>query len=131
MNRWAKGRFQASSAGSHPLGRIHPFTVDVLQQLGHTTESLRSKSWEAFARPDSPPLDFIFTLCDKAAGEACPIWPGRITAHWGVEDPAAYRGSEDNTRAVFVKIYTELDTRIKLFLNLPLHSIDSLSLRHR
>jgi arsenate reductase len=100
--------------------------------LKYSTEGLRSKSWDEFARPDSPVFDFIFTVCDKAAGEACPVWPGHpATAHWGVTDPAAYVGPEEKQRAVFMKAYMELDTRIKFFLNLPLDSIDSMSLQQR
>jgi protein-tyrosine-phosphatase len=132
LRRWGKDRFRAYSAGSHPLGHIDPLTIDLLQQLGHSTEGLRSKSWDEFAHADSPPLDFIFTVCDKAAGEECPVWPGRpVTANWGVEDPGAYQGAYERRHAVFLKVYTELDTRIKLFLNLPLDSIDSMSLRRR
>ncbi len=132
MNRWGQGRFKAYSAGSHPLGHIHPVTLATLQELKYSTEGLRSKSWDEFARPGSPVFDFIFTVCDKAAGEACPVWPGHpATAHWGVTDPAAYVGPEEKQRAVFMKAYMELDTRIKLFLNLPLDSIDSMSLQQR
>jgi arsenate reductase len=132
LNRWGKGQFRAFSAGSHPLGHIHPGTRELLQSLHYAVEGLRSKSWEEFAAPGSPSLDFVFTVCDKAAGEACPIWPGRpMTAHWGVADPAAYVGPEDKRRAFFRKIYLELETRIKLFTNLPLDSIDSMALQHR
>ena len=116
-----------SSAGPHPSSHArYPSGVEVFD------EGLRSKSWDEFTRPDSPVFDFIFTVCDKAAGEACPVWPGHpATAHWGVTDPAAYVGPEEKQRAVFMKAYMELDTRIKLFLNLPLDSIDSMSLQQR
>ncbi|HEX5529698.1 MAG TPA: arsenate reductase ArsC [Methylomirabilota bacterium] len=132
LNRWGKEHFRAFSAGSHPLGHIHPGTRELLQGLHYSVEGLRSKSWEEFAAPGSPALDFVFTVCDKAAGEACPIWPGQpMTAHWGVADPAAYVGPEDKRRAFFRKIYLELEARIKLFTNLPLDSIDSMALQHR
>jgi len=130
LNRWGAGRFQAYSAGSHPLGHVHPLTLDLLRDLKYPTEGLRSKSWEEFARPDSPPLDFVFTVCDKAAGEACPIWPGQpMTAHWGVEDPAGYLGPEGKQQAFFRRIYFELETRIKLFTSLPFDAIDSMVLQ--
>jgi arsenate reductase len=130
LNRWGAGRFRAMSAGSHPLGHLHPLTLDLLHDLNYSTEGLRSKSWEEFAGPAGPPLDFVFTVCDKAAGESCPIWPGQpMTAHWGVEDPAGYLGPEDKQRLFFRKIYFELETRIKLFTSLPLDSIDSLALQ--
>jgi arsenate reductase len=132
LNRWGKGQFAAFSAGSHPLGHIHPRTLELLRGLHYSVEGLRSKSWEEFAAPGSPSLDFVFTVCDKAAGEACPIWPGQpMTAHWGVADPAAYAGPEDKVRSFFRRIYLELETRIKLFTNLPLDSIDSMALQHR
>jgi arsenate reductase len=100
--------------------------------LSYSTEGLRSKSWDEFAGPDRPPLDFVFTVCDKAAGESCPVWPGQpMTAHWGVEDPAGYLGPEDRQRLLFKKIYFELETRIKLFISLPLDSLDSMVLQRR
>ncbi len=127
-----RGTLQGVQRGSHPLGHIHPGTRELLQGLHYSVEGLRSKSWEEFAAPGSPALDFVFTVCDKATGEACPIWPGQpMTAHWGVADPAAYVGPEDKRRAFFRKIYLELEARIKLFTNLPLDSIDSMALQHR
>jgi arsenate reductase len=132
LNRSGAGRFRAFSAGSHPLGCIHPHTMDLLRELHYPTEHLRSKSWDEFALPDSPPLDFVFTVCDKAAGEACPIWPGQpIAAHWGVEDPAGFLGPEEKQRLFFRKIYLELERRINLFTSLPLDSIDTMTLQHR
>lgn len=132
LNRWGRGQFRAFSAGSHPLGHIHPRTLELLQDLKYPPEGLRSKSWDEFAAPGGPPLDFVFTVCDKAAGETCPIWPGQpMTAHWGVADPAGYVGPEDKQLAFFRKIYLELETRIKLFLNLPLDSLESMALQHR
>lgn len=100
LNRWGAGRFRGFSAGSHPKGAIHPATLELLAALGYETAGLRSKSWDEFAAPSSPPMDFIITVCDSAAGEVCPIWPGRpLTAHWGLPDPAAFIGSADQLRA--------------------------------
>src|SRR5262245_37475986 len=105
LSRWGASRFRVYSAGSHPTGRVHPLALELLRELHYPTEGLRSKSWDEFARPDSPGLDFVFTVCDKAAGESCPIWPGQpITAHWGVEDPAAFRGPEDEHRVLFFSV---------------------------
>jgi len=130
LNRWGAGKFRAFSAGSHPLGKVHPVTLKLLRDLGHKTEGLRSKSWDEFARQDAPPLDFVFTVCDKAAGEACPFWPGQpMTAHWGVEDPGGFIGPEDKQLAFFRRIYLELDTRIRLFTSLPLEAIDAMALQ--
>jgi arsenate reductase len=133
MNRWGAGKFAAAfSAGSHPRGHVHPAALEVLRQLHFSTERLRSKSWDEFARPDSPPLDFVFTVCDKAAGEACPLWPGQPrTAHWGVEDPAAFVGPPDAQRRLFMRIYFELETRLKIFASLRLEELDSLTLKRR
>ena len=132
LNRWGAGRFRAFSAGSHPLGHIHPLTLELLEELKYSTAGLRSKGWEEFAAPDSPPLDFVFTVCDKAAGEACPVWPGQpMTAHWGVEDPAGFEGSREEQRRLFYRVYLGLDNRIKQFTSLPLNSIDSMALQHR
>jgi len=132
MNRWGKGRFRAHSAGSHPTGHVHPMALDLLRELGYATDGLRSKSWDEFARPESPPLDFVFTVCDRAAGETCPVWPGGpVTAHWGVEDPAAFAGPEAQRRAVFSRVYSALDARIKIFANLRLDDIDTMALKKR
>ena len=132
MNRWGAGRFVAFSAGSHPRGRVHPAALELLRQLGYSTEGLRSKSWDEFARPESPPLDFVFTVCDNAAGESCPFWPGHpMTAHWGVEDPAAFVGPRDAQMRQFTRTYSELETRIKIFASLRLEDFDSLTLRRR
>jgi arsenate reductase len=132
MNRWGAGRFVAFSAGSHPRGQVHPAALDLLRQLGYSTEGLRSKSWDEFAGPESPRLDFVFTVCDQAAGESCPFWPGQpMTAHWGVEDPAAFAGPQDAQMRLFTRIYFELETRIKLFASLRLEDLDSLTLRRR
>jgi protein-tyrosine-phosphatase len=132
MNRWGAGRFRAFSAGSHPRGQVHPLALALLGELGYPTGRLRSKSWDEFARPDSPPLDFVFTVCDQAAGEACPLWPGRpMTAHWGVEDPAAFVGPADAQRRLFTRVYFELESRIKIFASLRLDDLDSLAMRRR
>jgi ArsR family transcriptional regulator, arsenate/arsenite/antimonite-responsive transcriptional repressor / arsenate reductase (thioredoxin) len=132
LNRWGARQFRAFSAGSHPLGHIHPRALELLRDLKYPIEGLRSKSWDEFATPGGPALDFVFTVCDKAAGEACPIWRGQpVTAHWGVADPAGYLGPEDKQLAFFRKIHLELEARIKLFTNLPLDSIDSVAFKHR
>ena len=125
-------RFHAHSAGSHPKGQVHPMALEILRERGHPTSGLRSKGWDEFAKPGAPALDFVFTVCDQAAGEACPVWPGQpITAHWGVEDPAAFEGSEDSKRQIFGRAYVELERRIELFANLPIASLDRLSLQAR
>jgi protein-tyrosine-phosphatase len=130
LNRDGQGRFRAFSAGSFPDGEVHPGARRLLAELGYTSASLRSKSWDEFARPDAPVLDFIFTVCDNAAGEACPAWPGRpMTAHWGIEDPVA--GPPPHPERAFLKAYQALKRRIDLFLALPLESIDKLSLQKR
>jgi protein-tyrosine-phosphatase len=132
LNRWGQGRFQAFSAGSHPRGRIHPLTLELLERMHHSTEGLRSKDWLEFARPDSPPLDFVFTVCDQAAGEVCPAWPGQpMTAHWGVQDPAAFEGPLEEQRQLFKRIYFELDARIKIFTGLRIDKLDLLSLQKK
>lgn len=128
LNKEGAGRFQAFSAGSFPKGEVHPMSLEVLRSLGFDTEGLRSKSWEEFARPDAPPIDFIFTVCDDAAGETCPIWPGHpMTVHWGIEDPAKVEG--EGQREVFLTALHYLRRRIELFLALPLESIDKMALR--
>lgn len=132
LNRLGGGRFRAHSAGSYPRGEVHPYALDLLRTLGYPTEGLRSKSWDEFAAPGAPALDFVFTVCDDAANEPCPIWPGRpATAHWGVPDPAAVQGSETEKRAAFVDAYRMLKNRIELLVNLPFASLDKLSLQRR
>ena len=132
INRWGRGKFRGFSAGSHPRGALHPRTLALLGELNYETAALRSKSWDEFARPDSPPLDFVFTVCDQAAGETCPVWPGQpITAHWGAADPAAFVGSEEAARRCFLRIYTELENRIKIFTSLPVDSLDRFTLERR
>jgi arsenate reductase len=125
-------RFAAYSAGSHPKGRVHPLVLEVLAEHGHATDGLRSKSWDEFAVPGAPKLDFVFTVCDDAAGEACPAWPGQpMTAHWGVEDPAAFQGPIAEQRWLFRRVYQVLARRIDLFASLSLDALDRLSLRAR
>ena len=119
------GRFSAYSAGSHPKGTVHPLAVKILGRLGYPAEGYRSKSWDEFAAPGAARLHFVFTVCDNAAGETCPLWPGQpITAHWGVADPAAVQGSDADKRRAFLKAFTELSTRINLMLALPMDKLD-------
>ncbi|MCI0352030.1 MAG: arsenate reductase ArsC [Acidobacteriales bacterium] len=129
LNDLGAGRFRAYSAGSSPAGRINPFALDLLSGKGFPTSELRSKSWDEFAAEDAPQMDFIVTLCDNAAGETCPIWPGHPpTAHWGFEDPAAHPGPDAEKRHMFEKIFLEITARIRLFLALPLEKLDRMSL---
>src|SRR4249920_4005120 len=130
LNTAGAGRFRAYSAGSHPAGKVNPFAVELLQKRGISTEGLRSKSWDEFAGPGAPALDFVFTVCDNAAGEACPLWPGQpVTAHWGVPDPAAATGSAAEISLAFKDAYRMLSQRIGVFAALPLRSLDRMSLQ--
>lgn len=130
-NQLGGGRFRAYSAGSHPLGRVNPFALEILEKNGCDVVGMRSKSWDEFAVPGAPKMDFIFTVCDSAAGEACPVWPGQpITAHWGFEDPSHVEGADDAKRAAFAKTYKQIATRIRLFLSLPIEKLDRMSLVH-
>ena len=132
LNRLGNGRFRAYSAGSMPKGAVHPHTLRLLQNLKYDTSGARSKSWDEFAKPGAPVLDFAFTVCDNAANEVCPVWPGQpMTAHWGVPDPAAATGSDAEIAAAFADAYRMLQNRISLFTSLPLESIDRLSLQNR
>ena len=132
LNRLGRGRFKAYSAGSQPKGEVHPYALELLGRLGYPTAHLRSKSWDEFARPDAPKLDFVFTVCDNAASEVCPIWPGQpMTAHWGLPDPAAVEGSEAECRLAFSDTHRMLTNRITLLINLPIASLDRMSLKHR
>jgi len=129
FNVLGKGRFNACSAGSKPVGRVNPFALELLQQQGHSIAGLRSKSWDEFAAAAAPQIDFIFTVCDNAAGETCPIWPGRpATAHWGIPDPAHVEGGDEAKRAAFRKAYEQLARRIQLFMRLPIEKLDKLAL---
>lgn len=130
LNKEGKGRFRAFSGGSFPKGQVHPMALELLDELGFPTQGYRSKSWDEFAAPGAPELDFIFTVCDNAAGEVCPVWPGKpVTAHWGIEDPAAVEG--EGQRRAFWNAYQALKRRIELFLALPLESIDEMTLANR
>lgn len=132
LKREAPGRFRAFSAGSHPRGTPHPFTLDLLQGLNHDTGFARSKSWDEFARPDAPQMDFVFTVCDKAAQETCPVWPGQpMSAHWGVPDPARATGSDAEKRVAFTETYRMLRNRISVFTQLPIDTLDQFSLQKR
>jgi arsenate reductase len=132
IGRWGRGKFKGYSAGSRPAGEINPMTLRVLRDLHYDLTRLRSKSWDEFARADSPPLDFVFTVCDQAAGEACPLWPGQpITAHWGVADPVTFCGAEEAKRRFFLRVYGELENRIKIFTSLRLETLDCFALQKR
>jgi protein-tyrosine-phosphatase len=132
LNRFGRGRFKAYSAGSHPKGAVHPYALQLLRNLNYVTDGMRSKSWDEFAVPGAPEMDFVFTVCDDAAAEVCPIWPGQpMTAHWGVPDPAAVEGSESVKRAAFADSCRMLTNRISIFTSLPIASLDRLSLQKR
>ncbi len=132
LNAMGRGRFKAWSAGSHPAGKVNPFALELLQKNRLPTEDLRSKNWDEFARAGAPALDFVFTVCDNAAGEVCPVWPGQpMTAHWGVPDPAAVEGSDEAKRKAFFTAWSQLQHRISIFVNLPLDKLDRLSLKQR
>jgi arsenate reductase len=128
LDRWGEGRFRGFSAGSFPKGQVHPLAIELLKRTKLPTEGLRSKSWDEFAEPDAPPIDFVITVCDNAAGESCPVWPGKpVTAHWGIADPAAVEGNSEK-EAAFRKALAELEARIKLFVNIPIEKLDRLAL---
>jgi protein-tyrosine-phosphatase len=132
LNHRGRGRFRAFSAGSHPKGQVHPLAIALLERMGLPTDGLRSKSWDEFAAPGAPQLDFIFTVCDNAAGEVCPVWPGRpLTAHWGIADPAAVDGNDEAKALAFRTAFRELETRIKLLTSFPIASLDQLTLQAR
>ncbi|SMH48491.1 arsenate reductase ArsC [Azospirillum agricola] len=130
LRRWGAGRFNAFSAGSFPSGTVNPHTIATLKAFNHKTDGLRSKSWDEFAQAGTPVMDFVFTVCDQTAGELCPVWPGApLTAHWGVEDPAAAGGGEDKTMKAFRRAYVELESRIKIFSSLRVEALDNLTLQ--
>jgi arsenate reductase (thioredoxin) len=130
LNQLGEGKFRAFSAGSFPKGQVHPLALDLLKRMNLPAEGFRSKSWDEFAAPGAPVLDFIFTVCDNVAGEMCPIWPGKpTTAHWGIPDPAAVQGTDIEKRTAFDQAFQALDTRIKLFLSLPFESLDRLRIQ--
>ena len=132
LNQRGGNRFCAFSAGSHPAGRVNPFALELLERMNLPTQGLRSKSWEEFAVPDSPPLDFVFTVCDNAAGEVCPAWPGQpMTAHWGLPDPAAAQGKDAEKTEAFRQVFRALERRISVFISLPIASLDRMALTQR
>ncbi|QIG46656.1 arsenate reductase ArsC [Nordella sp. HKS 07] len=132
LNREGIGKFRGYSAGSTPKGLVHPYTLDLISKLNHPVKDLRSKDWDEFAQERAPKLDFVFTLCDDAANEVCPIWPGQpMTAHWGMPDPAAVEGNEAEKRLAFAETYRMLRNRITAFVNLPVRSLDRLSLQQK
>lgn len=130
LNKWGSGRFKAYSAGSHPGDHVNPLALEVLESISLPTGDLRSKSWDEFATPDAPQMDFVITLCDNAAGEPCPVWPGQpITAHWGFEDPSALQGSPEKQRDQFDKVFRQISNRIKIFASLPLKTLDRVAIK--
>ena len=130
LNRAGQGKFRAFSAGSQPKGEVHPYALDLLTHLHYDVTGLRSKSWKEFSSPDAPKLDFVFTVCDNAAQETCPVWPGQpMTAHWGIPDPAAATGTEAEVRFAFADALRMLSNRINIFVSLPLRSLDQLTLQ--
>jgi arsenate reductase (thioredoxin) len=132
LNRAGMGKFRAYSAGSQPKGQVHPYALDLLRRMNFDVSGLRSKSWSEFAKPDAPKLDFVFTVCDNAAAETCPVWPGQpMTAHWGVPDPAAATGNEAEVRLAFADALRMLSNRINIFVSLPMRSLDQLSLQRQ
>jgi arsenate reductase (thioredoxin) len=132
LNHWGQGRFRGFSAGSFPKGEVHPLALDILTRMNLPIANLRSKSWDEFAAPGAPRLDFIFTVCDNAAGEVCPVWPGKpITAHWGIADPAAVEGTAAEKSLAFRKAFKELESRIKLFTTIPIRWSDTTQLKNQ
>jgi protein-tyrosine-phosphatase len=132
LERLGAGRFNAYSAGSNPAGKVHPYAKELLESLNHPTAKYRSKNWNEFANKNAPKMGFVFTVCGNAANEVCPVWPGQpMTAHWGVPDPAAVEGSEAEKRYAFAETYRMMNSRISIFVNLPLDSLDKLSLQSR
>lgn len=132
MNQLGQGRFRAYSAGSHPGGIVNRFALELIEKNGLPSDGLRSKSWDEFAQPGGPRMDFVFTVCDSAAGEVCPIWPGQpMTAHWGIEDPSFVPGTDEDRRRAFFKAYVQLRNRILLFVGLPIEKLDRLALKRR
>ena len=132
LERLGQGRFKAYSAGSFPSGKVHPMAIELLKRFNHPTDQLRSKSWDEFSGPDAPVMDFVFTVCDRAAGEVCPVWPGQpMSAHWPFPDPADFNGADAEKRALFADVYGQIHNRISIFVSLPIASLDKLSLQKR
>ncbi|MGB3741618.1 MAG: arsenate reductase ArsC [Castellaniella sp.] len=131
INTMGQGRFHAYSAGSHPTGKVNPFAIEKAQSVNYPTDKLRSKSWDEFATPEAPQMDFIITVCDNAAGEICPVWPGQpISAHWGFEDPAAVQGTDDEKRKAFNLTFRHMTNRVRVFVSLPLKMLDQAAIKH-
>jgi len=131
LNHVGQSRFKGFSAGSHPAGKVNKYAVELLKRQGLSVAELRSKNWDEFVAPGAPQIDFVFTVCDNAAGETCPVWLGKpMTAHWGIEDPAAVAGSDDDKRRAFAKAFAEMSRRIALFVNLPLAKLDAMAIKH-
>jgi arsenate reductase len=131
INTMGQGRFHAYSAGSYPTGTVNPYAIEKARSIGYPTGNLRSKSWDEFAAPDAPQMDFIITVCDNAAGEVCPVWPSQpICAHWGFADPAAATGSDEDKRRAFDQIFRHMMNRVRLFVNLPLATLDQTAIKH-
>lgn len=132
INHWGRGRFRGFSAGSHPKGQVHPIALELLKSMGLPSEGLRSKSWDEIATAGAPPLHFVFTVCDNAAGEACPVWPGQpVTAHWGIPDPAAVEGTDAQKWLAFCNALKALESRIRIFTSLPIASLERMKLEER
>jgi arsenate reductase len=132
FNTMGAGRFHAYSAGSHPAGKVNPFAIEQIIALGYPTDNLRSKSWDEFAEPGAPRMDFVVTVCDNAAGEMCPLWPGQpVTAHWGFPDPAAVKGTDEQKRAAFAQTLRQMRHRVQLFLSLPLETLDRMAIENK
>jgi arsenate reductase len=132
LNALGKGKFKGFSAGSHPIGSVSPFALELLEKNRLPTQGLRSKDWSEFSRPGAAFMHFVFTVCDQAAAEPCPVWPGQpMTAHWGIQDPAAVEGTMEEKRKAFLKAYTELYRRISLFINLPFDKLSDLALKEK
>jgi arsenate reductase len=132
FNTMGAGRFHAYSAGSHPAGKVNPFAIEQIIALGDPTDNLRSKSWDEFAEPGAPRMDFVVTVCDNAAGEMCPLWPGQpVTAHWGFPDPAAVKGTDEQKRAAFAQTLRQMRHRVQLFLSLPLETLDRMAIENK
>ena len=132
LNHVGKGRFFAYSAGSHPSGTIKPITIHILRRNGYAIDGLRSKGWDEYAVPGAPEMDFVITVCDSAAGEVCPVWPGQpVTAHWGFEDPSQAKGTEEERSRMFHRVFQQITARIQLFLSLPIEQLDAISLQQR
>jgi arsenate reductase len=131
LTTMGKGRFRVFSAGSQPGGTVNPFAIEQVASTGYPLENLRSKSWDEYAKPDAPKMDFIITVCDNAAGEVCPYWPGQpVSAHWGFQDPAAATGTDDEKRAVFVKVFRQIMARVNVFVGLPLNMLEKNAIQH-